>query len=141
MKVSVIDLKQNLLHRIGAVGIALAAAGTLAMAGAPTASANGWVDTQETLGTTALVEDNADCLDHSGQCYGVLAHWDVELQKGTFYAYYSNMSCVGGGQVLQVDLGYRPSASRIIFQHDFSSKTLTPGWIESYEDNPCYNAQ
>lgn len=131
MKISVIDLKQKLRHRIGVAGVALAAATAMAVVGAPTAGAASWVGSG---GTGYLGVDNGwACQNHADACYGVLAIWDVELSITGISVFYQNMTCVGP-TFRQVDSGYIYPSPR-----DWGKKWITPVSIEDYIDNPCYN--
>src|SRR4051812_44197095 len=119
--------RRNLRHRIGAAGVALAAAATLAVMGAPTASAASWTGPG---GTGFLGVDNSfSCLNHTDACYGVLAIWDVELSYPGISVFYENMTCVGAVS-RQVDSGYVHP-----LPWDWDKKTVSPASIEDYLDN------
>jgi len=125
-----IGLRRNLRRRIGAAGVALAAAATLAVMGAPVASAASWSGPG---GTGYLGVDNGwNCQNHTDSCYGVLATWDVELSYPGITVFYENMTCVGPGS-RQVDSGYVHP-----LPWDWDKKWISPVSIESYYDNPCY---
>lgn len=73
-------------------------------------------------------------------CGGAFAEWDVLIrsQGGSWAVQYQNMACVGAFKSQSVDTGYRVNPSDGGGFAD--GKFLTPGWIEDYIDNPCWNA-